>query len=55
MIRSQAWRTAMPFKSAPEEAAVGVVFGTLSVRVAVLMTALSGTPNACAATWRTLV
>ena len=40
-----AFSAAMPFKSVPLEAAVGEVFGTLSVRVALILTALKSTPK----------
>jgi hypothetical protein len=36
---------AMPLISEPDEAAVGAVFGTLSVMVAVIFTCSTGMPN----------
>ena len=49
-ICSQACFTAPPLRSAPEDAAVAEVFGTLSVRVGASRTDSSGTPSAVAAT-----
>ncbi|MCY1427132.1 hypothetical protein D9M71_429650 [compost metagenome] len=45
----------MPFRSLPLEAAVGEVLGTLSVRVAVMLTCSSGTWNSSATTCATLM
>ena len=47
-IERQASSTAIPFKSAPEEAAVGDALGTLSVRVEVLRITPTSTPNSLA-------
>ena len=44
----------MPFMSEPDEAAVAEVFGTLSVRVAVIFTRSRSRPSSEAATWATL-
>ena len=52
---TQASSTAMPFKSAPDDAAVADVLGTLSVRVGASRTLDSGTPSAVAATCSILV
>ena len=46
---------AMPFRSEPDEAAVGAVFGTLSVRVAVARTLAASIPNSSATTCATLM
>ena len=54
-IWSQAFLIAPPLRSAPEDAAVAEVFGTLSVRVGASRTADNGTPSAVAATWIILV
>ncbi len=45
----------MPLRSEPDEAAVAEVLGTLSVRVALILTLARGTWNASATTWATLV
>ena len=50
---SQALRTAIPFRSDPDDAAVADVLGTLAVSVAVIRTASIGTPNRLAATCAT--
>ncbi|MNP02131.1 hypothetical protein D3C76_939740 [compost metagenome] len=52
---SAAFCAALPFRSAPEEAAVGEVLGTLSVLVAVICTRSISTWNTSATTWATLV
>ena len=46
---------AMPFKSAPEDAAVAEVLGTLAVVVAVMRTSLTSMPKTSATTCATLV
>ena len=46
---------ALPFKSAPDEAAVAEVFGTLLVSVVAVRIALSGRPNSVATTCATFV
>jgi hypothetical protein len=51
---SAASRAAMPLRSAPDEAAVAEVLGTLSVRVAETFTFSIGRPNTSATTWATL-
>ena len=45
---SHALRTAAPFRSAPLDAAVAEVLGTLSVRVGMMRMAASGRPSASA-------
>ncbi len=45
---------AMPLRSAPDEAAVAEVFGTLSVRVAETFTRATGTANTSATIWANL-
>ena len=45
----------MPFRSAPDEAAVADVLGTLSVRVAVIRTRSIGTAKTSATTCATLI
>ena len=55
MICSQAFFTAPPLRSAPDDAAVAEVLGTLSVRVGASRTFDSGTPSVVAATWSILV
>ena len=45
----------MPFRSEPEDAAVGDVFGTLAVVVAVMLTWLTAMPNSSATTCATLM
>ena len=45
----------MPLRSEPDEAAVGEVFGTLSVVVAVIFTRSTGMPNSSATTCATLM
>ncbi|MNN52540.1 hypothetical protein D3C81_1672460 [compost metagenome] len=52
---SAAFCAALPFRSAPEEAAVGEVFGTFSVLVAVICTRWKSTWNTSATTCATLV
>ena len=54
MVRA-ARSAAMPFMSEPAEAAVGAVFGTLSVRVAVHRTRPMPIPNSSATTCATLM
>jgi hypothetical protein len=54
-MMAAAWRAAMPLRSAPEEAAVAEVFGTLPVVVAVIRTAEASIPNSSATTCATLV
>ena len=54
MVRA-ARRAAMPFRSEPDEAAVGAVFGTLSVRVAVTRTRSMPMPSSSATTCATLM
>ncbi len=51
----QALRAAMPLRSLPEEAAVGDVFGTLPVCVAVIFTRSRSTWNYSATTCATLM
>ena len=46
-------RAAMPFRSEPEDAAVGVVLGTLPVEVGVIFTQSRSMPNSSATTWAT--
>src|SRR5665213_4405038 len=53
MMRA-ALRAAMPLRSAPDEAAVGEVLGTLSVRVAVIATWATSIPKTSATTCATL-
>ena len=48
-------RAAMPFRSLPDEAAVGDAFGTLLVSDADTRTLASGTPISCATTCATFV
>ncbi|MNZ97741.1 hypothetical protein D3C78_1169960 [compost metagenome] len=52
---SAAFCAALPFRSAPLDAAVGEVLGTLSVLVAVIWMRLKSTWKICATTWATLV
>ncbi|MCY1441674.1 hypothetical protein D9M71_579970 [compost metagenome] len=52
---SAAFCAALPFRSAPLDAAVGEVFGTLSVLVAVICTRSISTWNTSATTCATLV
>mgnify|MGYP001628016324 CR=1 FL=1 len=52
---SQASFTAAPFRSVPLEAAVALVFGTLSVRVGMMRTVSRGTPRVWAAICSILV
>ena len=47
---SHAFRTAAPFRSAPLDAAVGEVFGTLSVLVAISRIFAAGNPSSRIAT-----
>ena len=47
---TQASRTAAPFRSAPDDAAVAEVFGTLSVVVAITRTRSAGRPSSRIAT-----
>ena len=53
-IVSAAASAAMPLRSVPADAAVGDVFGTLAVVVAVISRAPSETPNSSATTCATL-
>ena len=48
-------RAAIPFRSLPDDAAVGEALGTLLVSDADTRTAASGTPSSCATTCATLV
>ena len=50
LILKQASLAAIPFRSDPEEAAVGDVFGTLDVDVAETFTRSKLTPNSLATT-----
>ena len=50
-----ALRAAMPLRSEPADAAVGAVFGTLSVRVEVIFTRSMPTPNSSATTCATFM
>ena len=50
LISLQASRTAMPLRSDPALAAVGGVFGTVSVPVSVMCTLSWEIPRVCAAT-----
>ena len=54
LIAPAAIRAAMPLRSEPAEAAVGEVFGTLPVEVAVMRTRSMPMPNSSATTWATL-
>ena len=53
LMARAAFRAAMPLRSEPAEAAVGAVFGTLPVDVAVMRTRSSPIPNSSATTWAT--
>ena len=55
LIVAAARFAAMPFRSDPEDAAVGVVLGTMSVFVAVILTLSKSMPNSSATTCATLV
>jgi hypothetical protein len=55
LMTRAAFRAAMPLRSDPAEAAVGAVFGTFAVVVAVMRTRSSAMPNSSATTWATLV
>ena len=46
---------ALPLMSLPDDAAVGDVFGTFAVLVAVIFTRPGAMPNSAATTWATLV
>ena len=54
ICRAASW-AALPFKSAPVEAAVADVLGILSVTVAVARTCSSPMPNSRATIWQILV
>ena len=51
----QAFLTAAPFRSAPDEAAVAEVLGTLSVLVGIMRMLSAGSPSSRMATPSTLV
>ena len=53
LMVSAATRAAMPFRSEPEEAAVGEVLGTLAVVVAVMRTRSRSIPKTSATTCAT--
>jgi hypothetical protein len=53
LMVSAAARAAMPFRSEPEDAAVGEVLGTLAVVVAVILTRSRSIPKASATTCAT--
>ena len=55
LIARAAMRAAMPLRSEPDEAAVGDVFGTFAVVVAVMRTRSSAMPNSSATTCATLM
>ena len=55
LIVAAARFAAMPFRSDPDDAAVGVVLGTMSVFVAVILTCAKSMPNSSATTCATLV
>ena len=55
LIAPAAIFAAMPLRSEPEEAAVGEVFGTFAVVVAVMRTRSMAMPNSSATTCATLM
>ena len=55
LIWRAAFCAAMPFRSAPDEAAVGAVFGTLAVVVAVIFTRPMSIWNSSATTCATFM